>query len=490
MRRYLVLAALLGVFGMALPADASPETSSTVTAENTGGFYGEEEHRWTPSQTTVSTVGGVTLSNPTEIKHGVHWIAPPSTPTCDSGVPVGTTEAASGTKWSGTCTFAQAGTYTYYCTVHGAAMSGTITVKEPGTPTAATSSPTEVAETAATLDGIVKPEGNPTSYYFKYGPTIGPEQKTPPTPASVRPDFEEHPVSAALTGLEAGTEYRVELVAIYGAVKTEVPGGELTFKTPTPPPPGPPSATTGAAAAISETGATLKGTVNPDGRSTEYHFEWGPSEAYGQATAAVPAGTDHFSHIASATLSSLTPGTLYHFRLVATNASSETAFGADQAFTTLAPKESPSKTTTTTETAPPPSTPQIGSLLVKPEPLLSGAPLPASSVKLSAPRHGSTVRGSLEVGQAGAGGRLEVDLLAKRASLSKSRGSSGSKPVRVGRLLRASVSAGKLPFSVALTAAAKRALSLRHRLVVTVKIVLTPPQGAPVTITRGVTLRS
>jgi plastocyanin len=99
----------LGLATAVLPAIASSETSPTVTAENIGGGYYGEEHRWTPPQVTVSAGGAVAFSNPTEVKHGVRWINPPATPTCDSGVPVGTTEAASGTKWSGTCTFAKAG---------------------------------------------------------------------------------------------------------------------------------------------------------------------------------------------------------------------------------------------------------------------------------------------------------------------------------------------------------------------------------------------
>jgi hypothetical protein len=123
------------------------------------------------------------------------------------------------------------------------------------------------------------------------------------------------------------------------------------------------------------------------------------------------------------------------------------------------------------------------------EALVSGSSLAGGSVKLTAPRHGSSVRGSIEVNQVGAGGRLEVDLLAKSASLAKARGS-GSRSMRVGRLVRQSVSAGKVSFSLALTAQGKRALTRRHLLAVTVKIVLTPTRGAATTVTRSVTLRT
>jgi hypothetical protein len=73
----------------------------------------------------------VTLSNHTAVEHGVHWVAGPETPAC-SGIPVGTTSATKGANWSGTCTFAKPGTYTFYCTVHGPEMTGTITVNASG----------------------------------------------------------------------------------------------------------------------------------------------------------------------------------------------------------------------------------------------------------------------------------------------------------------------------------------------------------------------
>jgi hypothetical protein len=60
--------------------------------------------------------------------HGVEWKSGPNTPSCTSEVPVGTSPAASGTNWSGSCTFTQPGTYVFWCTVHGSSMSETVTV--------------------------------------------------------------------------------------------------------------------------------------------------------------------------------------------------------------------------------------------------------------------------------------------------------------------------------------------------------------------------
>jgi plastocyanin len=158
MRRRLgfLLAAVLGAAVVVLPAIAASETAPTITAENFGGgIYKEETHAWMPSQVTITQGGTVTLSNPTEVKHGVEWISPPATPTCDSGVPVGNTEAASNTKWSGTCTFTTPGVYVFYCTVHHAAMTGRVTVAANGTTTTTTTRTptTTTTTTTATTPG-------------------------------------------------------------------------------------------------------------------------------------------------------------------------------------------------------------------------------------------------------------------------------------------------------------------------------------------------
>ncbi len=110
----------------------------------------------------------------------------------------------------------------------------------------------------------------------------------------------------------------------------------------------------------------------------------------------------------------------------------------------------------------------------------------SEAVKLARAQHGSSVHGSLEISQAGVGGRLEVDLLASGASLAKA----GHSPrVRVGRLVRTSLYAGTTSFTVPLNAKGKAALRRHRRLALTVKVTLTPPHGAAVTVTRRVVLQ-
>jgi len=127
------------------------------------------------------------------------------------------------------------------------------------------------------------------------------------------------------------------------------------------------------------------------------------------------------------------------------------------------------------------------------EPTGAGTPLgsllagsESTAVKLGATQHSQSVHGSVDVAQAGAGGRLEVRLLASNASLA---GAGHSSHVVVGRVVRSSLRAGTVSFTVTLDARARHALRAHRRLALSVKIVLAPAHGSAVTITRSVVLR-
>ena len=85
------------------------------------------------------------------------------------------------------------------------------------------------------------------------------------------------------------------------------------------------------ATSITTTSGTLNGTVNPNGASTTYHFDWGTTLAYGNSTSSQSAGTGSAPIPESANLTGLTTGTTYHFRIVATN-SAGTSYGDDMTF--------------------------------------------------------------------------------------------------------------------------------------------------------------
>lgn len=111
---------------------------------------------------------------------------------------------------------------------------------------------------------------------------------------------------------------------------------------------GAPGATTGDASALTDTGATLGGTVNPQGELTSYAFQYGTTTAYGQQTTLASAGSGSADVAVGEDLVGLVPGTTYHYRVIATNASGTTV-GADRTFRTTgtapAPPPAPSATT-------------------------------------------------------------------------------------------------------------------------------------------------
>src|SRR5215212_2125207 len=80
-----------------------------------------------------------------------------------------------------------------------------------------------------------------------------------------------------------------------------------------------PTATTGDASALTDTQASLAGTVNPQGELTSYAFQYGTTTAYGQQTALTAAGSGTAETPVRADLAGLTSGTTYHYRVIATN---------------------------------------------------------------------------------------------------------------------------------------------------------------------------
>jgi hypothetical protein len=96
----------------------------------------------------------------------------------------------------------------------------------------------------------------------------------------------------------------------------------------------PPSVTTNPASALGATTATLKGIVDA-GASNVVRFQFGPTTAYGSQTSKLSLPPSSAARGVGATLTNLTPGATYHFRLITEN-SAGTSLGADQAFTTTA----------------------------------------------------------------------------------------------------------------------------------------------------------
>ncbi|MHB8658801.1 MAG: hypothetical protein ACYC91_12760 [Solirubrobacteraceae bacterium] len=119
-------------------------------------------------------------------------------------------------------------------------------------------------------------------------------------------------------------------------------GGALAASAPAP------VVATAPASGLSSNQATLNGTVDPNGQSTQLAFQWGPTSGYGHETAINPAGAGMSASPYSAVLTGLAPGSTYHFRIIAFNAGG-TSVGLDATFTTMgkAPKALPAPTAVT-----------------------------------------------------------------------------------------------------------------------------------------------
>jgi plastocyanin len=177
----LALAGVLGATLATLPASVGSASAPTVNAtEEAGGIYGATYH-WTPAGVELASPGSVTFVNGSStVPHGIVWSGGPATPACEASVPVGAER--SGTSWSGSCSFPLAGTYTFYCSVHGPSMSGTVTVSPAGT------------TTTTTTGAGAGPGGGPSS--------------PPPTPAPASPAGGQQPAALSVPPSQHGPRVR------------------------------------------------------------------------------------------------------------------------------------------------------------------------------------------------------------------------------------------------------------------------------------------
>jgi hypothetical protein len=218
-------------------------------------------------------------------------------------------------------------------------------------PTVGVYNPNPATSTGATVNALVNPEGETASYHFDYdqdssswcqsGGTSGsPTFSTPMTQLGFT-DSTDHQVSAMITGLTPNTGYCFEAVASNTDGTTD--GGMDGFTTLA----AAPLVSTGSASSITGTGATFNGTVNPEGQSTQYQFEYdytrdawcqsgGASGSPAGSTPATTLGfTDSTVHAVSATITGFTPSDSICFALEASNAAAS-AVGATATITTTA----------------------------------------------------------------------------------------------------------------------------------------------------------
>jgi hypothetical protein len=181
----------------------------------------------------------------------------------------------------------------------------------------------DIGYTEALIRGRVRRKGVTATYHFDYGTTEAYGQQTPEA-ESERP--EEDGEEAVLSGLTPGTLYHYRIVATnsYGTSY----GADRTFST------GPePLVETDAPEAVSYEVAALRGTIDPRGAEINYYFEYGTTEAYGEHTAELTAGSGTTGEQEKQSVSGLAEDSTYHFRIVAKN-SYGTTYGSDRTFST------------------------------------------------------------------------------------------------------------------------------------------------------------
>jgi hypothetical protein len=183
-----------------------------------------------------------------------------------------------------------------------------------------------IGSVTATLHGTIRPEGHEyNDCFFEWGraSTGSYEHVAPcsPSAAEIEPGFTAQAVAAELEELDPGTAYHFRLVTTNAEGTLE--GEDEPFTTL-----GAPVINEVRALNATENSALLEAKVNPRGFHTTYRFEWGPTSSYGNI---VPvkfepsAGQGIAPVLATATLSDLAKGTVYHYRVVATSAAGTTA---------------------------------------------------------------------------------------------------------------------------------------------------------------------
>ncbi len=187
----------------------------------------------------------------------------------------------------------------------------------PIVPTVETGTVSNLTGTSATLNATVDPkELEVESCVFEWGETTEPYDHTTPCAESSAQIGEGNapvPVHADISGLSGGATYHFRIVAANANGANE--GQDKVFFTPAPP-----LISEEAAQSVSRTEATLIFKVNPRNFATTYHLEYGKAgQPYELSTNERGVGADGTDHALTFTLEGLTPGTAYHWRVVASN---------------------------------------------------------------------------------------------------------------------------------------------------------------------------
>jgi hypothetical protein len=204
-------------------------------------------------------------------------------------------------------------------------------------PTVTIESATGVDATTTHVKGEVNPQGQSTEWRFEYitdakyqqnlteaapgfqNALFGPKGTLPTAPATVEGE---------LTTLQPNTTYHLRLFAENADGEVNAVAANFTTDA------APPVVASGTNTPEGPGEVLIRGYVNPRNSAvTECHFEYGSTASYGQSVPCAPApGSGGEPVTITTTLSGLTTGVTYHFKLVATSAVG-TAESGDATFT-------------------------------------------------------------------------------------------------------------------------------------------------------------
>ena len=200
-------------------------------------------------------------------------------------------------------------------------------------PSATTAAASNVNLTSATLNGKITPNNAATTASFDFGVTLSYGQTVTATPASIAATATATAITATKSGLNCGTTYHYRAKGV-NSLGTGL-GADQSFTTTTCPIEFP-VVTTAAASNVTQTSATLNGSVTSNGVAATVNFEFGTTTTYGQTVVAIPAQVYSATAVAvTAAKTGLVCGTIYHYRVKAVS-SSGTGYGTNQTFTTAA----------------------------------------------------------------------------------------------------------------------------------------------------------
>jgi sugar lactone lactonase YvrE len=187
---------------------------------------------------------------------------------------------------------------------------------------------TAVGETTAHLGATVAAGGVATTAHIEYS-LNGTDWTSLPDHPGLNGTGEQT-IEDGATGLRPNSDYSVRAFAANADYSATSSIG--TFRTAA----RAPLVETAAVSDVQQTSATLTGRLTPLGSQSTYYFEYGETAGYGRrvpANVGGVAGNGFAPRAVTQAVKGLKPGTVYHYRLVGTNATG-TAGGTDETFTT------------------------------------------------------------------------------------------------------------------------------------------------------------